>query len=585
MKPRTLRSCARGRSLVASLALLTGLVVPRVARADDFQYDGANYSFQITGVPDLDQKRAFSRNGTVFGLPNDGKMYCGPTSALNWMAYIANHGYPAVSPGPGNWETGSLAAYNTITFNLLFMGAFIGTDPIKGGGMGDEAVESWLGAVAPGQFIVALVVASGDWSPRVRDAAMAAFSGGLVNIAMGWYTNADEPEAHMRVGGHVVTLVGGGDDGVGPNFVFISDPARGGDSSGMDSSFFTQSPFGPNGSQFHPETEYFCGQDANGFPSGCVIRTQDRLVNFGSGYMDAYMAIFPKYGLSYDLDQLVLFSPIQLTGRSAPRPVRTFATATGARVVDAVLHPIGISHPYLAEGSDVVWQLDALTGTSSPLARVSSTPLRLAYRPRDGSLYVLMRDRIQSLDRSGRPGADAALEAPLDAIAFDESNQMLVGVSRQARRVYSFDAALRVRERFDVPQGVLGEQGRLTLRIHPSTGEMWTLVEGARFLTRMLRGRHDPARLELRAVSLPPEVTRAQGLDVDEKGTLFVTSEGRVHPLDRFGRLLRTSPFFGVPGGPGVQIARSFSNFDPALHTGPAWINVLPEDAVPAGHR
>lgn len=585
MKTRTLPSPARGRSLVAFLVLLTGLVVPGVARGDDFQYDGASYSFKITDVPDLDQKRAFSLRGPVFGLPNNGLMYCGPTSALNWMAYVANHGYPAVSPGPGNWEAGALAAYNTITFNLLFMGAFIGTDPIKGGGMGKEAVESWLGSVAPGQFIVALVFASGDWSPRVRDAAMAAFYGGLVNIAMGWYTNADEPEAHMRVGGHIVTLIGGNDDGVGPNFVFINDPARGGDSSGADTSFFTQSPFGLNGSQFHPETEYYCGQDANGFPSGCVIRTQDRLVHFGSGYMDAYMAIFPKYGLSYDLDRLVLFAPIQLTGRTAPRPVRTFATATGGRVVDAALHPIAISHPYLVEGSDVVWQLDALTGTSSALARVPSTPLRLAYRPRDGSLYVLMRDRIQSLDRSGRPGADAALEVPLDTIAFDEKNQTLVGMSRQARRLYFFDASLRNLESFDVPQDVLGEQGRLTLRIHPGTGEMWTLVEGARFLTRLLRARHDPSRLEFRAVPLPPEVTRAQGLDVDEKGTLFVTSEGQIYPLDRLGRLLRTSPFLGVPGGLGVQVARSFSNFDPALHTGPAWINVLPEDAVPAGHR
>src|SRR5262245_26045894 len=76
MKTRTLPSCARSRSLVAFLALLTGLVIPGVARADDFQYDGANYSFQITGVPDLDQKRAFSQRGPVFGLPNDGKMYC-----------------------------------------------------------------------------------------------------------------------------------------------------------------------------------------------------------------------------------------------------------------------------------------------------------------------------------------------------------------------------------------------------------------------------------------------------------------------------------------------------------------------------
>ena len=35
-------------------------------------------------VPDFDQKR--------FGVDNTGNMYCVPTSSLNWMAYIANHG-------------------------------------------------------------------------------------------------------------------------------------------------------------------------------------------------------------------------------------------------------------------------------------------------------------------------------------------------------------------------------------------------------------------------------------------------------------------------------------------------------------
>ena len=40
----------------------------------------------------------------VNGLANDGVDHCVPTSALNRMADLAEHGYPAVPPGPGPWE-------------------------------------------------------------------------------------------------------------------------------------------------------------------------------------------------------------------------------------------------------------------------------------------------------------------------------------------------------------------------------------------------------------------------------------------------------------------------------------------------
>ncbi len=570
------------------LLLLIALLFPAAAAADQFEYDGKNYLFQIVNVPDFDQRRSPSRDGSVTGLPNNGSMYCGPTSAVNWMAYIANHGYPAVSPGPGNWEVSPpahLNEYNTITANISFMGALIGTDPIKGGGIGDQAVKTWLDAAAPGEFIVALVYAADDWSPRVRDASMAAFSGGLVNIAMGWYTKADQDEAHVRSGGHIVSLVGAGDDGVEPNFLFVNDPARGGDSTGGDLNYYSQSPFAKNGSQFHPETQYFCGKDANGFPSGCVIRTQDRLVNFGSGYMDVYMAVFPKYGLTYALANLKLLNPIQLQGGDRKQEVRTFSTPTGRRVLDAAINPIRVKHPYLVEGSDAIWQVDALTGDSSEFARIAPGPLRLTYGGTKETLYVLTPHQIESFDRDGRRTGNIGLQRPLEAIAFHEKNQTLVGLSRANQRLYLFDPSLRRIESLGLPDGVLGERGRLTLTINPTTGEMWTLTEGARFLIRLEPGERSSDRLVARAVELPVEVAAPVGLNVDERGTLFVTSEGKIYPLNRDGGLIRTSAFFGLPGGPGLQIARPFSNFDPAVHTGPGWINVLPEDAVPAAPR
>src|SRR5437762_9910534 len=99
------------------------------------------------------------------------------------------------------------------------MGLMMQTDPDTGTGGVKDPLQLWLDTGAPDDFIVVDVLASGDWSPRVRDASLMAIFGGVVNLAMGWYTNADEPKAHMRAGGHAVSLVGAGDDGVPPVFL------------------------------------------------------------------------------------------------------------------------------------------------------------------------------------------------------------------------------------------------------------------------------------------------------------------------------------------------------------------------------
>jgi len=565
-----------------SALLATAVLTTTPARADTFQYDGQAYSFHIDNVPDFDQKRAASRDGTIIGLPNGGNMYCVPTSALNWTAYIANHGYPNVGPGPGSWEVSPptyLNEYNIITGNLFIMGLMMLTDPDNGTGSAKDALQLWLDTGAPDDFIVIDVFASGDWSPRVRDASLMAIFGGVVNLGIGWYTNADQPEAHVRSGGHAVSLVGAGDNGIPPVFLFVNDPARGGDSTGSDDSKTTQSPFGPNGSQFHGETQYFCGKDANGFPSGCVLRTQDRLVHFGSGYMDGYLAMIPKYGLSYTSDTLILLTPIQLAGRGRGA-VQRFPTPAGENVLDVALNPIRPRHPFLVESSDVVWQLDTLTGTSSEFARAETGPLRLTYGGTNESLYVLTSNQLQRFDREGRRTDNVGLQRPLDAIAFDDLNQRLVGLSRSAGRLYLFDSSLRRLGSMAVPAGVLGDSGRLTLSINPTTGDMWTLFVGARYLSRMSFPERGTGSILASQITLPEDLRHPEGLSVDEKGNLFVASDGTVYPIDENGRLISTSPLFGLPAGPSLQIARPFTNYDPAQHRGPAWINVLPEDAV-----
>src|SRR6266536_1944544 len=46
-----------------------------------YAVNGSLYNYHIGGMPDLDQRRAMS--GAVWGLPNNGAMYCAPTAGLN----------------------------------------------------------------------------------------------------------------------------------------------------------------------------------------------------------------------------------------------------------------------------------------------------------------------------------------------------------------------------------------------------------------------------------------------------------------------------------------------------------------------
>lgn len=562
---------------VSIFLIVMAMIAPahKTVSADEFLYDPPNYSFKIDNVPDLDQKRESSRDGTVDGLPNGGKMHCVPTSAINWMAYIANHGYPNLGPGPGDWEVsppGHLAEYNYITGTIFLMGLLMHTDPVNGTGGVKDAVQLYLDTAYPDHFIVAEVFAQEDWSPRARDASLMTLFGGLVDIAMGWYTNADEPEAHMRKGGHVVTLMEGIDDGTGYRIMGLRDPAW----TPNDDTLQTQSNFINNHTGFHPETEYFCGQDANGFPANCYIRTQDRLTYTGSGYMDGYLAIIPIYGLSYNtLGELLLLKPIQLSGRDV-RVVQRFPTSNKRNVLDLALNPIRVKHPYLIDDTDDVWQIDPLTGESSRFATVRD-PLRLTYGGTKENLYVLKPHQLQCFDRQGRRTQNIGLQSPLDAIAFDERNQTLVGLSRSSRRLYLFDSSLRRLGSVPVPDEVFGGEGRLTLSIDPSTGEMWTLFEGARYISHFELNEERITRL--RQITLPDELLRPQGLYVNEKGEAFVTGDGRIFPLDENGRIKRAAPFYGLEAGAGLQIARPFTNFDPATMVGPAFFNVLPEDA------
>src|SRR5207237_409497 len=104
--------------------------------------------WSISGVPDFDQRRL--ETPTVPGLPGNGAMYCVPTSMSNWLAYLADRGYPAAFGGAHNWS--GPGVYDLVTARIALLGQLIGTDATSGSGLGglESGLTAYLFLYEPG---------------------------------------------------------------------------------------------------------------------------------------------------------------------------------------------------------------------------------------------------------------------------------------------------------------------------------------------------------------------------------------------------------------------------------------------------
>ncbi|MGH9242875.1 MAG: hypothetical protein ACRD29_00845 [Acidimicrobiales bacterium] len=147
------------------------------------------YRFRRCGVPDFDQLRTWLTNG--------GTMYRAPTSAADWMVYLAERGASSVLPGPGHAED-----YGAIDLLINDMGNEMGTSGTRGtstgqmvdglidwfdrsyGGRGGDyfAVHSDFGTLDLTDFGHPVIA-----HPTGRDLAAAAAAGSLVMPTVGWY--------------------------------------------------------------------------------------------------------------------------------------------------------------------------------------------------------------------------------------------------------------------------------------------------------------------------------------------------------------------------------------------------------------
>ena len=122
--------------LTASLAMMTlpSLLLPDAHAGVEWAiYNGpSDYWYSLKAMPDFDQVRS-QGDPDLIGFPNNGNMFCVPTSSANALAYIATHGFPEYEPGQKNWSLKS--NYNDSGEVILDLADEMDTNPATGSQM------------------------------------------------------------------------------------------------------------------------------------------------------------------------------------------------------------------------------------------------------------------------------------------------------------------------------------------------------------------------------------------------------------------------------------------------------------------
>lgn len=561
-------------SVLAS-GLAVGLAALPSARADKFVTPWGNdpdwhFEVLLTHVPDFDQVRDT--------LPNNGLMYCVPTAHMNWLAYIANHGFPQVEPGAGWWQ--AQVKYGAATWAVwqLGSGGYMMTDPNGGtdGGNGEQGIKKWLNDPATagnlaGKCDVIHYYANGNYAPTLLDLGKYARNDGLVVPIVGWYENGPQGTI-WRNGGHALTLTKVNLFDWDNKTISWRDPADEQTERDAQSWFVSQT--------YKLESEFVTVLLDNGQKES---RAMEHVVDYNGDrtFLDEVFFIYPKLALTAGGDgmNLKLFKLFKWTGH-ASELTKKFDVGL---VSDIAPHPAGLDPYYLTPPQGTrpaqLWRLDLCSGRATPVASFADAK-RLTFS-RHQMLYVLDGRELRLIDPDPdyREIRRVTLSEPVGAIAYDDRTDTVLALAPADRRIYKYNADLTGAPQIvTLPTSVV-LSGAASLDVDSQSFPInywFTSVGSPALYCAQVDSRGGVAVTAVGGGTLHGPA----GVNVGDDGHVFISDAGVIREFARGhdGRWqeTRTSGFTGMPAGPMLRMSRSRSNFDPAVHTGPNRRNVLP---------
>ncbi len=546
-------------------AMLVALATPAAHATVNGSYSSpTQFSFTVTHMPDFDQVREAGIG--ALGLPNDGKMYCVPTSALNLAAYIAKHGYPfLIPPGIANWQSPPLALYNLNTQHLALMGALMNTSPTggTGGTSGWAGFQAFLGN--PFIFDVDRYYASGNYSPTTSTIGQVLLNGGVATFCYGRYDHTGQVLT-ARNSGHCVTVSKCSRSGDNSTIRY-RNPSSGG------SSTFDQSQW--NHTSFDVVDKFFIRNGNIRVMSEMQVSADDDILRI----IDSVYAVFPIAGLTDSPPGFTFHKPFPLNSYNPPPDPFSFDPTT---IQDLAQSPDNAEAYILTKaavggGPGKLHKIDQLSGRDTIMSFDFPDPKAMRFN-RHQELYIIDGRSIICVDvKSETPTMTTAI-LPGDqynAVACDpNTDEVLVMKPGPGAEVLVFPRSLTGTPVSMPLPATIPLSGKSWFDCCPDDNSLWICSEGDNTVYQAVidptSGRYIPGTTIADPSIVNPRCIQLRRCDqlifaVDGAVKEFRNDPVRVGWTEALDGAFRDT----VPGNC-FDVSRSNTNHDPAIHE-PDW--------------
>jgi hypothetical protein len=536
----------RKTALLVAATALAAIAAP----LDEFKYRADMYDF--------DQRRA--------GLPNDGNMYCVPTSFVNLCAYLKKYGCTNMT------SSYSVNSHSDMTNFIFLQGLLMGTDPEDGtsGSVPDEVY--WMDSRTSKAVFFASFGPSSTWGYRT---IMNQFrNGAIVRMAYGRYRLVSGEWS--RRGGHSVTLAGHqrNDSGAGPNQFFVADPAADDGDLNQQSSFIFQIK---DTSNITLTTEDH-GVVTHARYTNWVGANGDR-----RAVVDSMFVVLPLYAgwpaVEGDATTFHIKIPWQMNPSATHQD---FATEQSFTIPDGVqdwcFDPTDFSVVYIT-AAGAVRRRDVATGETTTLL-TSAAARKVAVGGPDMDVYVMragtLNDSVTVIRRKNGATLTRNLVGKFASIDVDDTTGGLVALSTNGTQATVFDRTFTTATQVGLLSLALEKEtrniasGTPTLRVDSQTGAWYVSTEGSSAWVRYPKA---PSARVGKTVEIRGTVRR---LFPGPQSTVYVQDmSDRIWTYTQSG-LPKATDFSGMQAAGPVCIPRSFTMHNPGEMVGPGWINELP---------